>query len=1195
MKIIAPPIIDPDSADIDYKNLDELARFVTSEDFEDDIKQDALRVINCLKYIKANTSFIKFFIENRDAICRQHQSGNIFYDNGDPLLLSKEDRRHGVIRDKNGTSMHFNRYDDPNLAASALIEHVTIFEDDASYMRSVGHLNLFVRCFEYDAEKGCIEARTSRSMDMAEMIRQNNGKVTLDILMHSLSLTAGFNDEFLTAHEKRKVAHRFTEKYLSDTITKQAIDSYLTDIMAIDFSEEDDSEEMLVDHAQYLSFKEKSTAIVLGRTGTMVHHYFASGSVADQFVNFVRSSLRHVAGVRRVKKILSSLGENTYYLVRLSQLQYRMISGDDSEPLLSITQYLAQKKSEAENEIKLKILGIRERIMNAPDIGCSEGMSTYDGKVLPSCMRDIVKNIDEAIMQPSLLRYQKAFDSSSALPSALFSREAAGNTVLHRACFENQGEALDVIIPTLSREDLDKHFLLRNKNGETFLYVLLDQGVTYKRLLAIVDQCSVPVYNKFLLIFTNGKESFLHLAAKKCKPDVFKILLQKASDDALSTLAPEKNHEKYSLLEVILDHQAESNIEIFIRRISARRLSIAMFNSLHLMQDIARNHSPRIIKVLFDCISDWPLQDLLLYNPFGQNALDVFVREQGWYEVLLLLNRLSDKNIIRAIEQGNRQYILRALFNIIHDYQGWDLFPEFRERLMLILNRSCFKESLVSFAVDRFINKGKSLYQNSSWLMLLQPDEPSMWDLKRMTLASCIAKTLEKSVLNIRVLLHDVSAQRREVSLLSLSRFHSIEMQPIQSLLLGNGESLYLGSISENDLCQKIWEHGFASWLEYRSILAQYKMTCVHTVMLILYKLDAVLIGVGGAFPDNLIHITNMVHQISQSDNFLIKTIKPANLDDFVRQLEGGYEYRPQLRSEDSKKDATHKFYHLQGKVGPYSTVKVLKPITATRKMAMTWVSKNLDTHLFQQQHRHRLLVGVGLDRSFCEIKAMLFSDRGTYQRGWVGSLYAVSQYANKMAHINFTDIDEFIRAISEPDAGINEVLAKITREALQCVVIGRDTSEARKTACDYRQKIKDGLGIELPIIFYDPHLQSLIPFDMDFYTTCEHRIEEKREREKEESAKERLLQIRIELTNYKNWRPGIFSRPVLYGRELMPKRIYEVIELIDSAFENGFQFTLIKVLEVLKIFKHPIARGSHGAKELMSDLLQQHRPASGF
>ena len=742
------------------------------------------------------------------------------------------------------------------------------------------------------------------------------------------------------------------------------------------------------------------------------------------------------------------------------------------------------------------------------------------------------------------------------------------------------------------RSTLTSIFLLRNNDGETFLHVLLECGVTYERLLAIVDQCDESTYNKFLLFFTRKKESFLHLAAKKCKAEVFEKLLTKAFDDVLSLLAPERNYEKSCLLAVLLDYQSETVVELFVRRLTSKRLSIAMFNNMHLMWNIARHHSSRIIKALLSNISNWPMEDLVLHKHFGQNALDVFIKEQGWHEVLLLLSRLSDKNIIRAIEQGSRHYILRGLFNIVHDYEGWDQFSDLRDRLITIMARSCFSDDLVKFAIDRFINKGKSLYHNGHWLELLDSQEPAELDLKKITLSHCIAKKSGDPRYNMGVFLYNASKERRDVSLLSLSRFHSTEVQPIQSLLLGNGESLYFGSISEEVICQQVWEHGVASWLEYRSLLAQFKQSPLRSVLLLLYKLDAVLIGVRGPFPVELINATAIIYNTSRANNLLMKMIDPSNIDDFVKQLEGEYEYRPQLRLETPKEGATHKFYHMKGRVGLYPMQKSSTPTkkNATRKMAMTLISETLDTHLYREQHKDQLLVGVGLNRAFCTIKAMLFSDRGTYQRGWVGSLHSVSQYKNKIEHINFTDIDAFIEAIRKPDAGVNEVLAKITREALQCIVIGRDTLEARKVACVYQRSIRELLGVNLPIIFYDAHLQALIPYDPEFYAASELCIREKRENEKELSAKERLLAIRVTLTSHKKWHYKFFSHPVQYGHDELPERILTVITLIDSAFTHGFQSTLTKVLKELKKFDSLLTRESGDTKNLMADLLYEHR-----
>ena len=413
-----------------------------------------------MKYIKANTEFIRFFITHRVEICDQHKRKYFYYADGSPLHLSEQDRLHGVIRDKNGTSMHFNTYEDSNHAKRALIQHVAIFEDDVQYMNRVGHLNLFVRCFEYDAAKGCIEARTARSMDMANKIRQNNGEVTLDILMYSLSLTAAFKDDLLSGSEKRAYAHRFVHPHLSDKITKEKIDAYLTNILAIDFSEPVELEAIAETKTRYKEISKKCTAVVMGRSGTMVQHYFISRDDANQFLTFIKSALRQVAGIRRAQIVLATLDDSPHFLVRLNQQQYVTISGGDGEPLISIAEYLENQKSEKINTLKLKILDARQKIMNGPewDKDCLQEVRTYDGKLLPRNMEEIVKKIDGAIMQPSLQGYQEALHLSVMSGADLFSKDAKKNTVLHRAAAKDEGKALDALIASLSQEHLNKHF-----------------------------------------------------------------------------------------------------------------------------------------------------------------------------------------------------------------------------------------------------------------------------------------------------------------------------------------------------------------------------------------------------------------------------------------------------------------------------------------------------------------------------------------------------------------------------------------------------------------------------------------------------------------------------------------------------------------------------------------------------------------
>ena len=167
-----------------------------------------------------------------------------------------------------------------------------------------------------------------------------------------------------------------------------------------------------------------------------------------------------------------------------------------------------------------------------------------------------------------------------------------------------------------------------------------------------------------------------------------------------------------------------------------------------------------------------------------------------------------------------------------------------------------------------------------------------------------------------------------------------------------------------------------------------------------------------------------------------------------------------------------------------------VKPHHAThaKKQSATLISTGKNTPLFQAHKPDTLLVGVVLradpnltpgiyDPRRAKMKALLFTDAGTYGRQWRGSLAEVTQYAQKTK--NYTSLEEFKEAIKQNTTQHNEVLVEPSKESLIGIVIGRDNPKARKLARQFQKDIRTHLGINLPIVSYDATKKEFIE-DLD-------------------------------------------------------------------------------------------------------------------
>ncbi|WP_342219467.1 hypothetical protein [Rickettsiella endosymbiont of Miltochrista miniata] len=130
-------------------------------------KKDAIKIINCLKFIKINLAFIGYAVENRS----------------DPQLYTYEtDKAKGVIRDFHNTSIHLNSYHTKEDVQSALENLVQQFENAIEAMQALGKLELFARQLQFDRDIGCIEARTAKALLFAAVCMSSPSH-SLDQLM----------------------------------------------------------------------------------------------------------------------------------------------------------------------------------------------------------------------------------------------------------------------------------------------------------------------------------------------------------------------------------------------------------------------------------------------------------------------------------------------------------------------------------------------------------------------------------------------------------------------------------------------------------------------------------------------------------------------------------------------------------------------------------------------------------------------------------------------------------------------------------------------------------------------------------------------------------------------------------------------------------------------------------------------------
>ena len=298
----------------------------------------------------------------------------------------------------------------------------------------------------------------------------------------------------------------------------------------------------------------------------------------------------------------------------------------------------------------------------------------------------------------------------------------------------------------------------------------------------------------------------------------------------------------------------------------------------------------------------------------------------------------------------------------------------------------------------------------------------------------------------------------------------------IVSIRLKSGKTLALSkdSITEQKASEIIWKEGLLSYHDYYLIKNHFPNSVIAQTVDDLYNANLLFKGCYLLFEPTV--VDSKLAQTSAKGEVLLKIIHPDDWPEFKRQI-SDYTYRADLR--DKKKDrstAKDKYVHSKGKTlsemgieyEDHTKKKKEKEHKHTIKQSTTLVTSDYRTAVFGEHDPDRRLVGLLFSKEHCIIKAKLLRDTHTYAREWVGSKEEVAAYAQMMKKLNYTSFEEFKKDIEKNPQRTNEILAKLSREAMLGVVMARDTPDMRKQARMYQADLKAKTGIDLPIYFYN-------------------------------------------------------------------------------------------------------------------------------
>jgi hypothetical protein len=131
-----------------------------------DIRDDAIKVIECLMFIKVNRKFITYAGEYVRTHEQEANYRSLFTTEEQAIYTYKDDKNKDVLRDFNDTSMHFFQ------GYENLLVYVNQIEATITFVNELPKDDVrkitFVKLFKFEKEKGCLDDRTALAMEAAQ-------------------------------------------------------------------------------------------------------------------------------------------------------------------------------------------------------------------------------------------------------------------------------------------------------------------------------------------------------------------------------------------------------------------------------------------------------------------------------------------------------------------------------------------------------------------------------------------------------------------------------------------------------------------------------------------------------------------------------------------------------------------------------------------------------------------------------------------------------------------------------------------------------------------------------------------------------------------------------------------------------------------------------------------------------------------
>lgn len=591
----------------------------------------------------------------------------------------------------------------------------------------------------------------------------------------------------------------------------------------------------------------------------------------------------------------------------------------------------------------------------------------------------------------------------------------------------------------------------------------------------------------------------LHLAAKNQKDEPFVKLIQRLPSNILHETAFQLDNTGKTALHYAAENQPKALFLALVKILKPEVLSVGMLKSNYyqILSKVlvsgesalfaAVLHQPKAFEYMINLVPTENLKKVLSEVNKDNRTLFGIIASRARYAATLqkILNRIEPLSLKNLNDLINYQDMHDAAES--DDLQHFKLFSEIISKDQF--KQLCDKDIISIIAKDELTDKAE--------IALQYVDSDILYNKCRFNWINGFDIKFKAGLLQFLATNADIFTHKIHKD---FQKYLSQDNPTNDSIKTADLTVIELDKIEEN--AAVIFETGLQSWHDIhlikkylRDVLTKTaqindNQIQLHYIVNTLAQADTDTLLVGAkisyesylAFPGvkEQLAVYQSVYRCIQAENGLIKIIEPENFNGFAQQLKD-YSYRPKLRHERSESTITHKFVHLEDKIVPYESHKSnkkTKEYKGTKKQSTTLLDRKLVTPVFGQHDLERILVGVLFDLSKClPTKAFFKYDRGTVDRGWVGSETEVKQYQAFLKDVFINNLSEAREFVRDNPTVMTEFLARLTRESCLAIIIARDTENARVEAKLLRDLFEKEINLKLPIVFYDNYSQIISVF----------------------------------------------------------------------------------------------------------------------